>query len=356
MAPAPQPSLLDKVALLPVAGNAILAILYNLITRPIASGSRPVDAFRDAMFSAMRSFLSSIDTPIEQWSASTTEAEYLAVAKKQGFAPDTEVLASGVKLHRLGVKNPQYTILYLHGGGFNLPAMNGHFEWLLDVINDLSPHASVGVVFLSYTLSPKGQYPLQLQQATESLQWLITKQNISPSKIIIGGDSAGGNLSMAVLSHVLHPHPEVPKLELKEPLAGALLICPWVHFEPSDDGVDRNQHSDLVTPVAAKRWSANYMGNAKLDNYTQAADADEKWFSGLDKVVRDVLVYGGGGEVLIDSIKLFGAKLKRAHSKAELVVLPKAAHIDMIIDKSFGYKGKAEGTQLIESWMSAAIS
>ena len=68
------------------------------------------------------------------------------------------------------------------------------------------------------------------------------------------------------------------------------------------------------------------------------------------------MVYGGGGEVLIDSIKVFGAKLKRAHARSELVVVPKAAHIDIIIDKAFGYKGKAEGTQLIESWMTKVVS
>jgi acetyl esterase/lipase len=66
-------------------------------------------------------------------------------------------------------------------------------------------------------------------------------------------------------------------------------------------------------------------------------------------------VYGGGGEVLIDSIKLFTKKLQQAHSTVELVVTPGVAHDDIILDKILGYKEKAEGTKAIESWLAQRL-
>jgi len=92
-------------------------------------------------------------------------------------------------------------------------------------------------------------------------------------------------------------------------------------------------------------------GPAELDFYNQPADADEQWFSGLDRKVKDMFVYAGGGEILIDSIELFVQKLRQAHPRFEYVVQPGVAHDDIILDKVLGYKKKAEGTKLIESWI-----
>lgn len=264
MAPVPIPTTTDKLMIVPKAFGAIGSLLYALLTRPTASEARPVSAFRDAVFAAMRAFLADINTAQEQASQSTTEAEYLAEAKRKHFEPDTDTLDSGLKVHWLGPKLSRSTILFLHGGGFNLAASNGHFEWLWELKNDLAQQASISVVVPSYTLAPKGQYPLQLQQAAEALQWLVTKQGKDPGKIIIAGDSAGGNLSLAVLSHLMHPHPDVPEIKLREPLMAALLISPWAQFVPDDESIKRYQASDMVTPGAAKRWSSNYMGS--IDN------------------------------------------------------------------------------------------
>ena len=162
-------------------------------------------------------------------------------------------------------------------------------------------------------------------------------------------------MALSLISHLLHPHSEAKKIDLSEPLAGAILISPWVKFATDDESVKRNQDSDMVTPAAAKRWSSLFLGSSSLDNYNQAILADSAWFSGLDKVVKDILIWGGGGEVLIDSIEAIGKTLKEAYPKTELVVQPGAAHEDFIIDRLLGYTEKGEGTKLIESWIPARL-
>lgn len=173
---------------------------------------------------------------------------------------------------------------------------------------------------------------------------------------------------------MLHPHPEVPQIKFSEPLAGAVLISPWVQFNPDEGSVKRNQNSDYVTPAAAKRWSSLFLGislthpgllfpftdlrrtgNKPLDNYNQPLNAEVDWFSGLDSKVKDIFIWGGGGEVLIDSIDAFTKKLQQAHPRVEYVVQPGASHEDFIINKLLGYKDKEEGTKVIESWVAQRL-
>lgn len=81
------------------------------------------------------------------------------------------------------------------------------------------------------------------------------------------------------------------------------------------------------------------------------ADLTEpSWFKGLDKVAKDIFVWGGGGEILIDSINATAEKLKKAHPRVEYVVQPGASHEDFIIDTLLGYKD-AQGTKVVRSWM-----
>jgi acetyl esterase/lipase len=63
------------------------------------------------------------------------------------------------------------------------------------------------------------------------LSYLITKIGRSPYDILISGGSAGGNLAVAVLSHIPHPHPDVAPIKLQQPLLGTMLYSPWVSFK-----------------------------------------------------------------------------------------------------------------------------
>ncbi|KAK3686902.1 hypothetical protein LTR37_019344 [Vermiconidia calcicola] len=356
MASPPQVTLMDKLMFVPVAARAITSALIRLATRPFIGGAKANTYFKDVVFAALRTNLSLVSVGTEQWMNPQTESNYLDFTKKQGFQPDTDVLGSGLKVYWLGPKSAEKILLYFHGGGYVLSCSPGHFQWLFDLQNELAKGHSISVAVVGYTLAPHGQYPVQLQQAAESLTWLLESQEKRPSDIIIGGDSAGGNMALMLMSHLVHPHSSVSSsINLSEPLAGALLISPWAKFATDDDSVRRNQNSDMVTPEAAHRWSSLFLGSSALDNYNQPILADAAWFNGLDRKVGDILVWGGGGEVLIDSIEAVTKILKEAHPKTELVVESNAAHEDFILDKLLGYKGKNEGTELVENWIKARL-
>lgn len=161
---------------------------------------------------------------------------------------------------------------------------------------------------ITYTLAPHGVYPLQLTQAVEALRYVLEQTNHSAGNVLLGGDSAGGNLVFGVLSHLAHPHPKVTPIKLSEPLAGAATIAPWTWLHPEVEGRDIYDGGDIVTTKVGLTWSKTYLGGAKPDYYTDAFDAPTSWFSTYP--VRNILCTGGENEILMPMIQEFYEKVK----------------------------------------------
>jgi hypothetical protein len=94
-------------------------------------------------------------------------------------------------------------------------------------------------------------------------QLIASRRLIHSAQIFIGSDSAGSNLTLALLSHMLHPHPDLKdelRVELPSPLAGAILTLLWVKFPTDDSSVERNKGSDFICKGAVNRWSTAFLG------------------------------------------------------------------------------------------------
>lgn len=156
---------------------------------------------------------------------------------------------------------------------------------------------------LSYTLAPHATYPHQLRQAVELLRYTLTELKHSPSDVSIAGDSAGANLALGLLSHLLHPHPEIPSLELSAPLATAILLAPWSSFRTDWPSTTYNSQKDVVGPYANDMWYKSFLGGRPRDAYNEPLSAAEGWWGNLEGKVREILVCGGSDEVLVDSIR-----------------------------------------------------
>lgn len=120
-------------------------------------------------------------------------------------------------------------IIYFPGGGYCLPALPGYFSQLEALSEDIKGHGKpVAVLFAKYDLAPNAQWPRQLEQAVAILRYALQTIGRQPSDIVLQGDSSGGNLALALLSHLAHPHPQVtvPRLLLDGTLGGTLLLSP----------------------------------------------------------------------------------------------------------------------------------
>lgn len=92
---------------------------------------------------------------------------------------------------------PENTIIFFHGGGWvteNIDSYN-------NVCKHLSKHTNCIVIFVEYRLAPEHPFPQGLEDCYAVAKLAHDKQkeeNLLPGKIILMGDSAGGNLAAAV--------------------------------------------------------------------------------------------------------------------------------------------------------------
>ena len=91
-------------------------------------------------------------------------------------------------------------MIYFHGGGWVLGDLDTHDQ----ICRKMAHKAEFDVLAINYSLAPEFIFPKAVEDGYEVLSWLINEKHklkINKNKIIICGDSAGGNI-VAVLSHL----------------------------------------------------------------------------------------------------------------------------------------------------------
>ena len=195
------------------------------------------------------------------------------------------------------------------GGGYALPPSQGHLTFASSLVSSAGP--SLAVLMLSYTLTPHETYPHQLRQGVECVRYMITNLHLKPENVSIGGDSAGANLAIGVLSHMMHPHEDITPLDMGGgKLGSAILLAPWCTFRTDYPSGTYNAKKDLVSASAGNRWSESFLGGKDRDGYNEPLSASVDWWNGLEDVVKEILICGGADEVLADPIRELGTKYK----------------------------------------------
>lgn len=196
---------------------------------------------------------------------------------------------------------------------------------------------------LSYTLAPHAIYPRQLQQAVDLLRYTITSLHHPPQNIIIGGDSAGGNLTAGVLSHLLHPHPEIAPLKFENgaKLRAAILLSPWASFSRDWPSIKGNANKDLVSGYIGDLWRESFLGGRERDAYNEPLAAEDGWWRGLQGVVQECLVTGGADEILADVVRELGRRFGAVHEGVTLLIAEGDWH-DRPVMSSFGPGGEQD--------------
>lgn len=88
-------------------------------------------------------------------------------------------------------------MLYFHGGGFVLKASPHHYHFA----KRCAAEVPCKVIMVDYRLLPKYAFPVAVEDAFAAYKWVVTyaqQLKIDPKKIIVAGDSAGGNLAAAL--------------------------------------------------------------------------------------------------------------------------------------------------------------
>ncbi|KAF2105073.1 alpha/beta-hydrolase [Rhizodiscina lignyota] len=365
----------SKLGLAAVTAGTLFTALSRLLTSPFHPHGAPTFK-RDVMYAASRAQLRNMTLAQEKHLEVPTDKAYLDVCKARGVQPEVIVLSNGKKVNWIGRRSSKYVLVYLHGGGYVAPATPGHFAYLSDLTTLLNAAGhDISTCILSYTLAPQAQYPTQLAETSVLINFLLSNESRSANSLLIAGDSAGGNLCLALLSHILHPHPsaQVPRVDLKgESLKATVLISPWVSFADADHSFKSNAQTDVFDAKPLIRWSSAWLGQSPSsgppvgDEYAEPRRASADWWEGAAEVAGDVLIWGGGGEIFVDGIQEFAWKFAegynrgagkegRKRGRCELVISPREPHEAPILDVILGFKEKEHGARAIEGWVQSKL-
>ncbi|KAL4932552.1 Alpha/Beta hydrolase protein [Aspergillus undulatus] len=295
---------------------------------------------------------------VRQIQLSTTDASYKKFAKSRGIAPCTSTWGETGRGHWVGSISASDVLVWFHGGNYYSPAHPAYFDFLNGIVHAVCRTGKqLCVFFPEYTLAPHAKYPCQLREGLDFLRYLVEGQNKAPSNIILAGDSAGGNMVLAILSHLSHPHPDsdIPGgPSLQEPLAGALMLSPWVTFDQTWGSIERNKSRDCVSLVPSRVSVEYWLGERPLDNYNEPLRAPVNWWDGVK--ARQMLLVTGGDDLMLDSHQAFAANLKRSNPhNTQVVVAPGEGHIAPILNLILGDHSGFESTRAIEKWTLSVI-
>ncbi len=152
------------------------------------------------------------------------------------------------RVYRPHADGPVATLLYLHGGGFVV----GDLEAYDLQARTIAEQAGVVLVSVEYRLAPENPFPAGLDDAVAATRWALAEAESlggDPTRVAIGGDSAGGNLAAAT-SQILRG--ESPGLSAQ------LLIYPVLDFaEPRASRIE-NADGPLLTKERMDWFDGHY--------------------------------------------------------------------------------------------------
>ncbi len=207
-----------------------------------------------------------------------------------------------------GAKDDQ-TIFYLHGGGYCLGSVESHRH----MISYLSDAAGARALSVDYRLAPEHPHPAAVEDAVSAYQWLL-KQGTDPEQIVIGGDSAGGGLTVATL---------IALRDKKIPLpAAAVCLSPWVDLEGVGESMTSKAGVDpMVQKDGLDRLAAYYL--AEHHPKTPLAAPLHADLSGLPPM----LIHVGTHETLLDDSIRLADRAKKAGVDVTLEPWEEMVHV-----------------------------
>jgi acetyl esterase/lipase len=178
----------------------------------------------------------------------------------------------------------------------------------------LSRHSGCAVILPHYRLAPEHPFPAAFEDALTSYRFLVEEAGLEPESILVGGDSAGGQLAVAVSA-------AMGAADLPAP-AGLLLISPWLDLDPERlTGIDRTVHDPFFSVLYANACGEVYVGTGdRSDNRLNVLTSE---LSHLPPVLLQV----GGTEVLCDGADELASALRRAGVPITLQVWPGQVHV-----------------------------
>lgn len=214
-------------------------------------------------------------------------------------------------------------LVYFHGGGFIFGSVRSHGL----VIGALATAARARVFVPDYRLAPDHPLPAAHEDGEAAVRWLVDHEGIDPARIVVVGDSAGGNLVFATLLRLRdHGGPRI---------AGGVALSPWVDLSNSGASFQAHADTDYCTWEACNEAARNCVGDA--DPRSPALSPRYADLTGLPPIRVQV----GEVECLVDQVLALGEAAKTQHADVAVEVFPAMVHCWHLLGDATPETGRA---------------
>lgn len=227
------------------------------------------------------------------------------------------------------------TIYWLHGGGYCIGSIHTHRGFVARICSVSGARA----LLIDYRLGPEHPFPAAVEDAVAGYRWLLST-GVDPAQVIIGGDSAGGGLTVAAL---------VALKEAGEPMPrAAVCISPWTDLALSGESyVSKVEADPMITIEGITRVRDAYVGTA--DVRSPLASPIYADLAGLPPMLIQV----GENELLLDDSTRLAERAKAAGVDVTLEVWPGMIHVWHFFAAEV--PEAQQGIQRIGEWVRARV-
>ena len=190
-------------------------------------------------------------------------------------------------------------LVFFHGGGWVIGNLESH-----DVAcRQLAQEGELIVISVDYRLAPEHKFPAAIDDAIAATKWIAANTNelgIDAARLMVGGDSAGGNLAAVVsLAARDSDGPEI---------AGQVLIYPATDFAMTHPSHSEPETSILLTHSVIRWFRDHYLNGAADIHDWRASPARAATLVGLPPAY----VLTAGADPLRDEGDEYARRLKEA--------------------------------------------
>ena len=192
--------------------------------------------------------------------------------------------------------------LYLHGGGYFIGSCQSHRGF----VSHIARASSARTLLPEYRLAPEHPFPDGLLDARAAYRFLLA-QGYSPDRVVVGGESSGGGLALALLQTLRDERMAMP--------AGAVLLSPWTDLLGTGESLRTRARQDpWLRPPGIEIVANRYRGNTATDHPLVSPLYGD--LSGLPPL----LIHVGDDEILLDDSTRLASKASAANVDVTLKV------------------------------------
>jgi epsilon-lactone hydrolase len=200
-------------------------------------------------------------------------------------------------------------LLFFHGGGYCSGSVLSHRR----MVTEAGRAAGTRTLAVGYRLAPENPFPAAFEDALTAWRY-VRNQGVAAGRIAVGGDSAGGGLTVALINRLRDAGEELPGC--------AWLVSPWTDLTMSGETLATK---DQVDPIIHKGYLGE-LADAYLPAGTDRQDPQVSPLYADLKGLPPTMIQVGSAETLLADATRFAAAAGAADVRVTLEIWPQMIH------------------------------